>query len=78
MRTGRISEGDLEYRVEVAAADELGVLVESFNRMTAELERSKQLLEESNRELLAANERLAEFFMHVYVHTRCRDFEYRC
>ena len=58
--TRRISEGELDYRVEVAAADELGVLVESFNRMTSELERSKQLLEESNRELVAANERLAE------------------
>ena len=58
--TRRVSEGELDYRVEVAAADELGVLVESFNRMTGELERSKQLLEETNRELLAANERLAE------------------
>ena len=58
--TRRISEGELDYRVEVAAADELGVLVESFNRMTTELQRSKLLLEETNRELVAANERLAE------------------
>lgn len=58
--TRRISEGELDYRVEVDAADELGVLVESFNRMTSELERGKRLLEESNRELVAANERLAE------------------
>ena len=58
--TRRVSEGELDYRVEVAAADELGVLVESFNRMTSELERSKELIEESNRELVAANERLAE------------------
>jgi two-component system nitrogen regulation sensor histidine kinase NtrY len=58
--TRRVSDGELDYRVEVEAADELGVLVESFNRMTSELERSKQLLEETNRELVAANERLAE------------------
>ena len=58
--TRRISDGELDYRVDAVADDELGVLVESFNRMTAELERSKQLLEESNRELVAANERLAE------------------
>ncbi|MFQ5350884.1 MAG: PAS domain-containing sensor histidine kinase, partial [Thermoanaerobaculia bacterium] len=51
--TRRVSEGELDYRVEVAAADELGVLVESFNRMTTELE-------ESNRELVGANARLAE------------------
>ncbi len=58
--TRRISEGDLDYRVEVDAGDELAVLVESFNRMTAELARNKELLEEGNVELVAANRRLAE------------------
>ncbi|HVS03160.1 MAG TPA: ATP-binding protein [Thermoanaerobaculia bacterium] len=58
--TRRISSGDLAYRVEVEADDELGVLVDSFNRMTAELERNKDLLEEGNRELVDANRRLAE------------------
>ncbi len=58
--TRRISSGDLDYRVDVAADDELGVLVESFNTMTGELERSKRLIEESNRELVAANQRLGE------------------
>ena len=51
--TRRISQGDLGHRVEAAAGDELGVLVESFNRMTADLERSRD-------ELLNANQRLAE------------------
>jgi two-component system, NtrC family, nitrogen regulation sensor histidine kinase NtrY len=58
--TRRISSGDLDHRVEVAADDELGVLVDSFNRMTAELAGSKELLEAGNRELSATNERLAE------------------
>jgi two-component system, NtrC family, nitrogen regulation sensor histidine kinase NtrY len=58
--TRRISGGDLTHRVEVEADDELGVLVGSFNRMTAELERNKTLLESSNRELTEANRRLAE------------------
>jgi two-component system nitrogen regulation sensor histidine kinase NtrY len=58
--TRRISGGDLGYRVEAAADDELGVLVESFNVMTADLERSRELLEQGNRELRAANRRLAE------------------
>ena len=58
--TRRISEGDLGYRVDVAADDELGVLVSSFNRMTSELERSRHLLERSNRELRDANRTLAE------------------
>jgi len=58
--TKRISEGDLDFQVEVDADDELGVLVHSFNSMTAELQRNKELLEESNLELLMSNQRLAE------------------
>jgi len=58
--TRRISGGDLSYRVEVQADDELGVLVRSFNEMTAELERSRHLLETGNQELSAANRRLDE------------------
>jgi two-component system nitrogen regulation sensor histidine kinase NtrY len=58
--TKRISGGDLGHRVEAAADDELGVLVGSFNAMTAELERNRALLEQGNRELRAANRRLAE------------------
>ena len=58
--TKRISDGDLNFQVEVNADDELGVLVHSFNSMTAELQRNKELLEESNLELLMSNQRLAE------------------
>jgi two-component system nitrogen regulation sensor histidine kinase NtrY len=58
--TRRISGGDLEHRVSVQADDELGVLVDSFNRMTGELAHNKALLEEGNRELLASNQRLAD------------------
>lgn len=58
--TKRISDGDLDFQVEVDADDELGVLVHSFNSMTAELHRNKELLEESNLELLMSNQRLAE------------------
>jgi two-component system, NtrC family, nitrogen regulation sensor histidine kinase NtrY len=58
--TRRISGGDLGHRVEVPADDELGVLVSSFNVMTAELERSRHMLESGNQELSAANRRLAE------------------
>ncbi|HVR30530.1 MAG TPA: ATP-binding protein [Thermoanaerobaculia bacterium] len=58
--TRRVAEGDLEHRVDVAADDELGVLVESFNRMTGELHDSRLLLEAKNEELLAINQRLDE------------------
>lgn len=58
--TEHIGRGDLDHRVEVAADDELGALVTSFNRMTGELKRNREVIERSNRELLEANARLAE------------------
>ena len=54
--TRRIIDGDLSHRVEIEADDELGVLVESFNRMTEELESNKLQLEENSRELLKAQQ----------------------
>lgn len=56
--TRRISSGDLDVHVEVATDDELGVLVDSFNRMTAELRSNKTQLERSNDELSSTNQRL--------------------
>jgi two-component system nitrogen regulation sensor histidine kinase NtrY len=58
--TRQIGGGDLSYRVEVEAGDELGVLVDSFNRMTIELGRNKEIIERSHRELVATNQRLAQ------------------
>lgn len=58
--TRRISTGDLDHRIEVAADDEMAGVVESFNRMTAELKRNREEIERSQRELLAANRGLAE------------------
>ncbi|HEX3531812.1 MAG TPA: ATP-binding protein [Thermoanaerobaculia bacterium] len=57
--TRRISGGDLAHRVDVQADDELGVLVDSFNGMTQELESNKAELERSNRELVSTNQNLA-------------------
>ncbi|HEU5334309.1 MAG TPA: HAMP domain-containing protein, partial [Terriglobales bacterium] len=45
--TREISLGHLEHRVGVSAADELGELVSSFNRMAAELESSRVKVEQS-------------------------------
>ena len=49
--TRHVMSGDLQYRVEAAADDELGVLVDSFNRMTTEIDKSRQQLLLSNQEL---------------------------
>ncbi|HTZ96486.1 MAG TPA: ATP-binding protein [Terriglobales bacterium] len=54
--TQEISRGRLDYRVEVqAAADEIGDLVRSFNRMAEELESNRRQIEASSRDLSAAN-----------------------
>ncbi|HMC81632.1 MAG TPA: ATP-binding protein [Candidatus Polarisedimenticolia bacterium] len=58
--TREISSGNLDFQVQVRARDELGILVESFNRMTAELKSSKSTIERSNRDLLRSNQELEE------------------
>lgn len=53
--TNMISQGHLDYRVQVRAADELGELVSSFNRMAAELENNRQQIERSRHDLADTN-----------------------
>ena len=53
--TEELSRGHFSYRVAVAAADELGELVASFNRMAADLEESRAKIEQSSREIAQAN-----------------------
>ncbi len=56
--TGELAGGHLDYRVDTPAADELGSLVASFNRMGQSLETKTGELERSNRELAQANREL--------------------
>jgi len=58
--TQEISRGRLDYRVDVSAADEIGDLVRSFNRMADEMETSRRQIEASSRELSAANAELEQ------------------
>ncbi len=46
--TERISRGDLAVRLEDTSTDELGVLVQSFNRMAEDLEQSRTRLTDAN------------------------------
>jgi two-component system, NtrC family, nitrogen regulation sensor histidine kinase NtrY len=55
-----ISRGRLDYRVDVSAADEIGDLVRSFNRMAEDLEHSRRQIEASSRDLSAANTELEQ------------------
>ncbi len=56
--TRRIRSGDLSARVDVAADDELGVLVESFNSMADGLQEARDSTLRSNEELQEINRRL--------------------
>jgi two-component system nitrogen regulation sensor histidine kinase NtrY len=56
--TQEISRGRLDYRIDVSAADEIGDLVRSFNRMAEELETSRRQIEASSRDASAANAEL--------------------
>jgi two-component system nitrogen regulation sensor histidine kinase NtrY len=56
--TERVMAGDLDHPVSGAAVDELGLLMESFNRMTAKLKGSQERLEASRHDLERKNREL--------------------
>jgi two-component system nitrogen regulation sensor histidine kinase NtrY len=53
--TNRIAMGDYDFFIDLEAEDEIGVLVNSFNRMTLDLKNSKKKLEETYEELLKSH-----------------------
>jgi two-component system, NtrC family, nitrogen regulation sensor histidine kinase NtrY len=55
-----VAAGRYAHRVKVAATEELGELVRSFNRMAEDLEESRALAETSTTQLSAANRALEE------------------
>lgn len=63
--TQEISKGNLGYRVEVLATDELGDLVTSFNRMAHDLQTTRAQVEASSRQLSAANAELEQRRRHI-------------
>ncbi len=50
-----LAGGNLDHRVDVKAVDELGILVNSFNRMGSEIKQSRLELEHANAELRETN-----------------------
>ena len=63
--TQEISRGNLGYRVAVQATDELGDLVQSFNRMAQDLQLSRSQVEASSRDLSAAIVELEQRRKHI-------------
>ncbi|MFY9270632.1 MAG: ATP-binding protein [Candidatus Manganitrophaceae bacterium] len=56
--TEAVAQGDLSVRIDVQAKDELGILVDSFNKMTADLKQTQEKVAEANRSLTASNQEL--------------------
>ena len=55
----RVADGDLKHRLPVSSGDELSELAESFNRMTAELEKARTELIERTQNSLIQSEKMA-------------------
>ncbi len=53
--TEAVARGDLNVRIRVNATDEIGTLIDSFNRMTEDLSNGKVRLEEANQSLMKSN-----------------------
>ncbi|NVM57117.1 MAG: HAMP domain-containing protein [Desulfobacterales bacterium] len=53
--TRRVAEGDLNFTIDMVADDEMGTLVNAFNKMTRDLRSGKQQLELSTQELMKRN-----------------------
>ncbi len=54
--TRRVAEGELDFVLEKESGDEMGTLVDSFNRMTRDLLLGKQQLERANQALVLSSQ----------------------
>ena len=58
--TRAVADGNLSVHIESFAADEIGMLVQSFNRMTDDLRAKQQALNASNQELSRINQEIEQ------------------
>lgn len=58
--TRAVADGNLDIRIESYSADEIGMLIQSFNRMTADLRGKQQALNTSNQELSRINQEIEQ------------------
>ena len=56
--TQAVAQGDLNFQIDVRATDELGILVDSFNKMTADLKQGQRKIDETTQSLIASNREL--------------------
>ncbi|MCP3177089.1 ATP-binding protein [Desulfuromonas sp. KJ2020] len=53
--TNKIAGGDLNVKIDVQSDDEIGTLVQAFNKMTADLRKSRAAINKANQEFHASN-----------------------
>lgn len=58
--TDEVSSGNLDYRIPARADDELGNLIQSFNKMTRQLKENRLALESAAHEIQKGNQELEE------------------
>lgn len=58
--THQVSSGNLGFQVSARSSDELGVLIRSFNEMTAQLQENRRAIDRAAQELQTANRQLEE------------------
>ncbi len=56
--THAVAQGDLNFQIDVRATDELGVLVDSFNKMTADLKEGQEKVVDATHSLMTSNKEL--------------------
>ena len=69
--TRRVAEGNLNFAIDRGTDDEMGTLVDSFNRMTRDLRAGKQQLELSARQLMEQNIEIEQ--KRIYMETVLRN-----
>lgn len=69
--TRRVAEGDLNFTIDIVADDEMGTLVNAFNKMTRDLRSGKQQLELSAHELRQRNIEIEQ--RRIYMETVLRN-----
>ncbi len=60
MATNRVAEGNLDIHLDPSSDDEIGTLVQAFNKMTSDLRQGQQEVKEANLELQASNMELEQ------------------
>ncbi len=58
--TRSVADGNLDIQIEVYSSDEIGMLVQSFNRMTDDLRTKQQAINTSNNELYRINQEIEQ------------------